>query len=211
MRPTCSSSYLNIRSIFKIWLVFGIVSGIFLTQTTSALANGGTPIYNGDIGNFNVYLLVSPSPPNPTVPAHLTMVLTKKSSDQPISAATVIVEPTMVSMPMPGSTGLRFVQPSGRPNQYDVDIPVTMEGDWRFKITISDPQFGTSSFVADTKVEKPDAPWGVIIAIVIALPLLAGLTWFFLFRDEGEIQDDDEDDDSDNEENKGIREAKADN
>lgn len=193
----------------KIWLVSIVAILSFIVPSTT-LANGGTPIYNGDIGNFNVYLLVSPSPPTPTVPAHLTMVLTKKASDQPITAATVLVEPIMPSMAMPGSGGQRFLQTPGRPNQYDVDVPVTMEGEWTFKITITDPQFGTASFTAKTKVEKPDAPWPIIIAILIALPLLAGLTWYFLFRGQDHDDDDEDDDeDEDEDEGKGIREIKV--
>lgn len=199
--------------LLKIWLVFLVAVLTFLVPAT-VLANGGTPIYNGDIGNYNVYLLVSPSPPVPTVPAHLTMVLTKKGSDQPVSSATVLVEPTMPSMAMPGVSGQRFIQTPGRPNQYDVDVPVSMEGEWTFKITITDAQFGTASFTANTKVEKPDAPWPIIIAILIALPLLAGLTWYFLFRgqdkddDDEDDEDEDEDDDEDEVANKGIREEK---
>ncbi len=200
-----------LRSV-KIWLVLIMALLSFLVPSTT-LANGGTPIYNGDIGNFNVYLVVSPSPPTPTVPAHLTMVLTKKASDQPVNTATVLVEPSMPSMAMPGSGGQRFLQTPGRPNQYDVDVPVSMEGDWTLKITITDPQLGTVSFVANTKVEKPDAPWPIIIAILIALPLLAGLTWYFLFRgqDNNEDEDEKEDEDEDEEEDEGksIREVKV--
>src|SRR6476661_5855680 len=99
---------------FKFWLVLIVATLGFLTPSTT-LANGGTPIYNGDVGNFNVYLLVSPSPPTPTVPAHLTMVITKKGSDQAVTAATVLVEPSMPSMAMPGSAGQRFLQNPSRP------------------------------------------------------------------------------------------------
>lgn len=195
----------------KIWLVL-ITVVLGLALPASALANGGTPIYNGDVGNYNVYLLVSPSPPVPTLPAHLTMVITKKGSDTPVTAATVLVEPTMPSMAMPGSTGQRFIQTPSRPNQYDVDVPVTMEGDWVFKLTITDPQYGTASFTANAKVEKPDAPWPIIIAILIVLPVLAGLTWFFLFRGSSDKDDDDDDDDDEDEDEgrgRGVREVKV--
>ncbi len=197
--------------IFKIWLVL-IVAVLTLSLPANTLANGGTPIYNGDIGNFNVYLLISPSPPVPTVPAHLTMVITKKGSDTPVTAATVLVEPSMPSMAMPGSGGQRFIQTPSRPNQYDVDVPVSMEGEWTFKITIADPQYGTVSFNATAKVEKPDAPWPIIIAILIVLPVLAGFTWFFLFRgnnDKDEDDEDEDDDDKDEGQDKGIREVKV--
>ncbi len=203
LRPIFRNS--SATRFLKIWLVLIVAMLSFLMPSTS-LANGGTPIYNGDIGNFNVYLLVSPSPPTPTVPAHLTMVLTKKASDQPVNTATVLVEPSMPSMAMPGSGGQRFLQTPGRPNQYDVDIPVSMEGDWTFKITITDAQFGAVSFVAITKVEKPDAPWPIIIAILVALPMLAGLTWYFLFRGQDK---DDEDDEEDEDEGESMRELKV--
>ncbi|MBN9388847.1 MAG: FixH family protein [Chloroflexi bacterium] len=194
----------------KIWLGL-IVAVLSLVLPMNVLANGGTPIYNGDTGNFNVYLLISPSPPVPTVPAHLTMIITKKGTDTPVTAATVLVEPTMPSMAMPETGGQRFIQTPSRPNQYDVDVPVTMEGEWTFKLTITDPQYGTTSFTANAKVEKPDAPWPIIIAILIVLPVLAGLTWFFLFRGGNSKDDDDEDeeDDEDEDQGKGLREVKV--
>ncbi|OJV99083.1 MAG: hypothetical protein BGO39_16615 [Chloroflexi bacterium 54-19] len=162
-----------------------------------ALANGGTPIYNGDIGSFNVYLLISPSPPTPVVPAHLTMVITRKSSDDPVTEAVVTVDPVLLATPVSGATRLKFYQTPGRPNQYDVDIPVATEGDWRFDIIIDDPKLGVVSFNAQTRVEKSDPPWPVIIALVIALPLLAGLTWFFLFRESADLEFEDEEDEDD--------------
>ena len=213
MLPRFSSPALRYNTtsrFFKIWLVL-IVVLLSLSLPANTLANGGTPIYNGDIGNFNVYLLISPSPPVPTVPAHLTMVVTKKGSDTPVTAATVLVEPSMASMAMPGSGGQRFIQTPSRPNQYDVDVPVSMEGEWTFKITITDPQYGTVSFNANAKVEKPDAPWPIIIAILIVLPVLAGLTWYFLFRGNKDKDDDEDegDEDEDEDEGKGIREVKV--
>ncbi|HEX2912642.1 MAG TPA: FixH family protein [Chloroflexia bacterium] len=192
----------------KTWLV-GWLALILLALTLAVpaigKANGGTIIYNQDTGPFNVYLAVSPSPPTPNVPAHLTLLLTKKASDQPVTTATILVEPEMPGMAMPGTTGARFNQTQSRPNQYDVDVPVSMEGMWNFKITISDPQLGQTSFVAQAKVEKPDAPWPIIIAILVALPTLAALTWFFLFRNE---KDDDDDDEEDEDQNRGKREVK---
>lgn len=190
----------NGRSLiaWRIWL-----SGLIATALVSLVlaapaigqANGGTPVFNGDSGNFNVYLTISPSPPTPNVPAHFTMILTKKASDQPVTGATVFVEPTMTGMAMPGLAKQRFVQTQGRPNQYDIDVPVTMEGTWLFAVTIVDPGLGDTTFTVNTKVEKPDAPWPIIIAILVALPLLVGLTWFFLFRKTGDDDDDDETDD----------------
>jgi hypothetical protein len=207
---TPGSYNLPFRRFLKLWLVLILAAVSFLIPSTT-LANGGTPIFNGDIGNYNVYLVVSPSPPTPTVPAHLTLILTRKGADQPVTSATVLVEPNMPGMAMPGVGGQRFLQTPGRPNQYDVDVPVSMEGQWRFKVTITDPQLGTASFEADTKVEKPEAPWPIIIAILIALPLLAGLTWYFLFRGQEKNDDDDDEDDEEEDEDqgKGRREIKV--
>ena len=199
LRPVFNSGYptplFHIPASPKFWwTLFASFVITFFQEPFSASANGGTPIYNGDIGNFNVYLLVSPSPPTPVVPAHLTMIVTRKSSDDPVTEAVAMVEAEMIAIPTPGSTSLRFIQEPGRPNQYDVDIPVTMEGDWRFKITIDDPNFGTVSFNAEARVEKNDPPWPIIIALVISLPLFAGLTWYFLFRESGNLDAEDDED-----------------
>jgi hypothetical protein len=189
-----------------VWLA-GFWLALLAISPSTSLANGGTLIFSGDTGPFNVNLLISPSPPTPSVPAHFTMILTKKSSDQPVTTATITVEPEMPGMAMPGMVGTRFIQSPARPNQYDVDVPVTMEGMWRFNIRVIDPQLGSTSFTADAKVEKPDAPWAVIIAILIGLPVLAGMTWFFLFR--GQKDDDDEDEDDEGDKGKGPAEVKV--
>jgi len=157
-----------------------------------AQANGGTIVASGDKGPFNVTLLASPSPPSPEVPVHFTLILTGASSDKPINTATVIALPNMPGMAMPGSSPARFIQTPSRPNQYDVDIPVSMEGVWIMNIQIVDPQLGQTSFEVNLKVEKPSAPWGIIIGILVALPLLAGLTWWLLFRNSSKLEDDEE-------------------
>ncbi len=196
LRSLRNASPLNLSSFGRGWLALSglLIAGLLVVIPGPARANGGTVIFNGDTGPFNVYLVLSPSPPTPTVPAHLTMLVTQKSSDRAITGATVLIDPEMTGMAMPGAERKRFVQSPDRPNQYDVDVPVAMEGIWRFKITIADPRLGTSTFSADTKVEKPDAPWPVILAILIALPVMAGMTWFFLFRGQ---QDEDVDEDVD--------------
>jgi hypothetical protein len=186
---------------------FGLA--LLLVAPYTTLANGGTLIFSGDTGPFNVNLLISPSPPTPSVPAHFTMILTKKSSDQPVTTATITVEPEMPGMAMPGVVGARFIQSPARPNQYDVDVPVSMEGMWRFNIRIIDPQLGSTTFTADAKVEKPDAPWAIIIAILIGLPVLAGMTWFFLFRGQKDDDEDDEDDEDEGDKGKGQAEVKV--
>ena len=180
-------------------LLIGWAAGPGITQ-----ANGGALIYTQDTGPFNVQLALSPTPPVPTLPAHFTMILTRRSSEVRVTDATVLVEPTMNAMAMPGIASQRFVQNQARPDQYDVDVPVSMEGIWDFKINIISPTVGQTSFVANAKVEKPDAPWPIIIAILVALPALAGLTWYFLFRK----QDDDEDDEG-GETGKGKPEVKV--
>lgn len=149
----------------------------------AASANGGTIAVSGDKGPFNVTLVYSPSPPTPGVPLHMTMILTKASSDNPVNDAVVIANPTMPGMAMPGgSEPKRFVQTASRPNMYDVDVPVAMEGLWNINLQIVSPQLGQATFDVNFKVEKPSAPWGVIIGILVALPLLAGVTWWLLFR-----------------------------
>lgn len=188
------------------WLSILLLALVLIAPTTGQ-ANGGTVIFNGDTGPFNVYLVISPSPPTPNVPAHLTMQITRAGSDQKVTGASVFLEPSMPGMEMPGLTGQRFIQNPANPNQYDIDVPLTMEGLWRFKITIVDPQLGQTSFQADARVEKPDAPWPIIIAILVALPTLAALTWWFLFRKQDE--DDEDDEDEDDSEDQSARKVKV--
>lgn len=182
------------------WLLMTLLS-LHLVLPATSQANGGTPIFNGDSGPFNVYLILSPTPPTPNVPVHFSLLLLQRGTSRAVTTATVILEPSMPGMEMPGVTRQRFLQAQGQPNRYELDVPLTMEGQWRFNITIVDP-LGQTSFVADAKVEKPDAPWPIIIAILLALPTLAGLTWWFLFRgqsnDEGEDEDGDEEDEGNN-------------
>ncbi len=155
-------------------------------------ANGGTIIVYGDKGPFNVSLLASPSPPSPTVPIHLTLILTKSGTDNPVNDAVVIASPSMPGMDMPGVTPQRFIQAPSRPNMYDADIPVGMEGVWRLNVQVVSPQLGQTNFEVDLKVEKPSAPWGVIIGILVALPALAGITWWLLFRKENKLDEDED-------------------
>jgi hypothetical protein len=120
--------------------------------------------------------------------------VTKASSPQKVTDATVIFDPNMPGMEMPGVTQLRHY-PGQTPNTYDVDIPVNMEGVWRVNVTIVSPQYGQTNFPLEVTVEKPSAPWLVIVLILLGLPILAGVTWFFLFRPSKD--DDDEDEASD--------------
>lgn len=212
MQSLKNSASQHLSEVWRWWLsgwlaIFCLALG--LVSPSTSLANGGTLIFSGDTGPFNVNLLISPSPPTPSVPAHFTMILTKKSSDQPVTTATITVEPEMPGMAMPGVVGARFIQNAARPNQYDIDVPVSMEGMWRFNIRIIDPQLGSTSFTADAKVEKPDAPWAIIIAILIGLPVLAGMTWFFLFRSQKDDDEDDEDEDDEGDKGKGQAEVKV--
>jgi hypothetical protein len=173
------------------WLLSGLI--LILLWPQVAAANGGTIIVNGDKGPFNVSLLASPTPPSPEVPVHLTLILTKAGSDTQIKDATIIAKPTMPGMAMPGADEpKRFIQTTSRPNQYDVDVPVSMEGLWSLNVQIISPQFGQTSFDVNLKVEKPSAPWGVIVGILVAMPLLAGLTWWLLFRKSGEDEEEEE-------------------
>ncbi len=180
------------RLALLIWLAV-VLGTISLVIPPDSRANGGAAVFTQDSGPFNVQLFISPTPPVPTVPAHFTMIVTRRSSDVPVTDATAFVEPAMSGMPMPGVTGQRFIQNQSRPDQYDVDVPVAMEGVWNFKVTIVSPGLGTTNFIANAKVEKPDAPWPIIIAILVALPALAGLTWWFLFRKQAEDDDEEED------------------
>lgn len=178
------------RLALLIWLIM-----FSLVLPSTSLANGGTIVFVGDKGPFNITMIMSPSPANPDVPTHIDIIMTKKGTDQPVTSATIIVLPEMPGMAMPGVVGQRFSQQQGRPNQYIVDMPLTMEGLWRLNITISDPQLGSTEYTFDAKVEKIDAPWAVIVGILVALPVLAGLTWWFLFRNLNNDDDNDDDDD----------------
>jgi hypothetical protein len=172
-----------------VWLAL-----LALLVPNSLQANGGSIIFAQDSGPFNVIIIASPSPPNPNVPLHLNVIVTKASSPEKITDATIIFDPSMPGMEMPGLTKLRHY-PGQTPNTYDVDIPVSMEGRWRVNITIISPQFGQTTITIEVTVEKPSAPWLVIILILLGLPILAGVTWFFLFRPSAEDDEADENED----------------
>ncbi len=157
-----------------------VLSPLFFPQIAGA--NGGAIAFAGDRGPFNVTIQYSPNPPNPGEPLHLSMLLTKASSDVQVKDATAIAAPSMPSMAMGGAEPVRFTQTASRLNLYDVDIPVGMEGIWQVNIQIISPQLGQTQFELPFKVEKTSPAWGIIVGIMVALPLMAGLTWWFLFR-----------------------------
>jgi hypothetical protein len=98
-------------------------------------------------------------------------------------------------MAMPGSEAIRAYR-GGTENTYDIDFPVPMEGAWEYNIQVISPQFGQTSFVLKDKVEKPEVPWFLIAGILVGMPLMAGLTWYLLFRRSNDEDDKDEDEES---------------
>ena len=79
---------------------------------------------------------------------------------------------------------------AGHPsNVYSADIPVSMEGTWLVHVMIQSSGTGAANFDLSFVVEKPAPPWPLLIGLVIAVTLVAGLAWFFLFRNK---TDDDE-------------------
>jgi YtkA-like len=171
-----------------------VALGLALLAPLTASANGGSVVYQGDTGQFNIVVLMNPTPAIPTAPLHFDVILTKRNSPEPVNSATVIIDPSMPGMEMPGVVPQRLSKSQTRTNQYEVDLDVSMEGLWRFQFQIIDPALGSASFTVDQKVEKVNAPWAVIVGIIVGLPVLAGLSWFFLFR-KGDEDDEDEDED----------------
>jgi hypothetical protein len=174
--------------LFLVILNLGLLPSI-------ALANGGTIIYpqqgqTGNVGPFGVLVTESPSPPSPDAQTHLSVLLTKANSDARVIDATILFTPGMTGMAMP-DTPSRRSYPGQQPNTYDVDLPLSMEGTWSVTLTIHSPTYGDANFDLSLNVEKPSAPWPFIIGILVGLPVLAGLTWWLLFR--GGNADDDED------------------
>jgi hypothetical protein len=164
-----------------------------LVVPLQASANGGSIVYQGDTGQFNITVLMNPTPAIPTAPLHFDVILTKRGSPDPVNGATVIIDPSMPGMEMPGVVPQRLGKSQTRTNQYEVDLDVSMEGLWRFQFQVIDPALGSVNFTVDQKVEKVNAPWAVIVGIIVGLPVLAGLSWFFLFRKTDEDDEDDED------------------
>lgn len=170
-----------------------LMAGLLATIVPSlALANGGTIIFSQDVSNFNVLVTETPSPPTPDAETHLSVQLFKRNSDTLVRDATVIFNPAMSSMAMPAGGSKRAI-PGQAPNTYDVNLSLAMEGTWVVHVTVHSPTFGDAQFDVNLSVEKPSAPWPFIIAILIGLPILAFLTWWLLFRNQGRDDDDDED------------------
>ena len=149
-------------------------------------ANGGQVIKEGKFGAYNAIISATPWPANPGN-LHLSMVLTRADAPDPVSNATVIFSNEMPGMAMPDAKPVRAFQGS-RPNIYDVDIPLSMDGDWQVNVQIIGA-LGQADIPLTLKVEKPTPPWGLIIGLLVGLPMLAAGSWFFLFR-----KSDDEDD-----------------
>jgi hypothetical protein len=179
-------------------LISGLLVSLLMLVVASpltALANGGTIVFAQNVGPYNVVVTRSPTPATPNVSLHLSILITCASSPQKVTDATVIVSPSMPGMEMPGSVPVRAYRGQTE-NTYDVDIPVNMEGIWQFDIQIISPQYGQATFILKDTVEKPEAPWAIIIAILIGLPMMAGLTWFLLFRKTTDAEEDDKEDSS---------------
>jgi hypothetical protein len=179
-------------------LISGLLVSLLMLVVASpltALANGGTIVFAQNVGPYNVVVTRSPTPATPNVSLHLSILITRASSPQKVTDATVIVSPSMPGMEMPGSVPVRAYRGQTE-NTYDVDIPVNMEGIWQFDIQIISPQYGQATFILKDTVEKPEAPWAIIIAILIGLPMMAGLTWFLLFRKTTDAEEDDKEDSS---------------
>lgn len=173
-------------------LVVGLMASLLaVALPKSALANGGTIIFSNDVGNFNVLVTETPSPPTPDAETHLSVLLTKRNSDAMVTDATVIFNPDMPSMAMQGQ-GSKRAFPGQAPNTYDINLTLGMEGSWVVHVTVHSPTYGDAQFDVNLSVEKPSAPWPFIIAILVGLPVLAFLTWWLLFRKQSDDDDDDD-------------------
>lgn len=179
--------------IFIRWVLIGSIGPLFMLTCQVARANGGTVVYNGDTGPFNIYMVLSPTPPTIEAPVHFTLLITKKGTDLPVNSATVLIEPQMSEMAMPEVGSQPFLQNPARLDQYDVDVRVQMEGEWKFLVTVSDPQIGQTTFLVETRVEKSNIPWTIIIAILVGFPLMTWLSWRFLFKEGNNKNTEDED------------------
>jgi hypothetical protein len=175
-------SFNNYRVEKRLLLALLLGVGLALLLPLQTRANGGAVVYQGDTAQFNITVLMNPAPATPTTPLHFDVILTKRGSPDPVNSATIIVDPSMPGMEMPGVAPQRMTKSPIRPNGYEVGLEVSMEGLWRFQFQILDPTLGAANFTVEQKVQKLDAPWPVIVAIIVGMPVLAGLSWFFLFR-----------------------------
>lgn len=95
-----------------------------------------------------------------------SIMLSGRTSKQPLSGAKIKISADMPSMPMAHNVKPIAAEPAGKPGMYRVRIPLEMYGEWALKLRIEGPardivvrklRFGTEA-AGEMKHQGHDAP-----------------------------------------------------
>lgn len=166
-----------IRSTFIAGLALSALALWVTVDADLAEANGQTvSILETTQGPYNIDVRVSP--PNPRVGnLHLSIVLLTADGGEPVNDAAVSVSavgPETESIEL-GPLNTYITPPEF--NLYDLNIALAQEGEWRFKVDIARGEELTA-LEFPLNVTRARVNWGVIIALIAAIPLLIAAAWY---------------------------------
>ena len=173
-------------------LIVATVIGGIIGLGGSSDKGGSRTVFAGKVGAYSLTLNRAPDPPVPDVPSRLTLRVQTAADAQPVDDASVMIVPNMPGMPMPGMTDARFSHTAS--GQYEVSVPVSMEGYWFFDVKLDNSRLGTAQFRFEDRVEKPATPWALIALLVVGLTVGAGLIAFGVLSGRHDGNDDDDED-----------------
>ena len=173
-------------------LIAATVIGGILGLGGSSDKGGSRTVFAGKVRVYSLTLNRAPDPPVPDVPSRLILRVQTAADAQPVDDASVMIVPNMPGMPMPGMTDARFSHTGS--GQYEVSVPVTMEGYWFFDVKLDNPRLGSAQFRFEDTVEKPATPWVLIVLLIAGLTVGAGLIAFGVWGGRHDGNDDDDED-----------------
>jgi hypothetical protein len=139
------------------------------------------PMLTKNIGSYQVTVKHSPHPATPNTPLQLQIKVIQTSTAQELTDATIIVNPSMPGMEMPGVVPVT-AKLNPVKNSYEAIVPVEMAGLWEFRVAIQSTQFPRTEFTLTDQVERDQLSWILILVITLGLPCLMVLFWVSLLR-----------------------------